>query len=161
MADTSVFLTRILSILKAAKIKEIDQLRFGDFAGGKEAGMDVGQIGQSYPLVYVTTASQLEVSRTIAGPSENPMIQPPENVVLEFWVVVVVNEGDLITTQKTLSKLTNKIVKVLRKNAQLRTAQKGDPLCRSSEIMVQKRHEKSRGALAEGMTIRIRSHIVE
>ena len=161
MTDFVPLMLRIYEIIDNANIKEINELRFGDFAGGKESGMAVGQMGQSYPLVYVTTATQPEVSRTAAGSSENESVQPPEDVVLELWVVIVVNEGDLITTQKTLMSLTDKIVKLLRKNSQLRTTERGDPLCRSSEIMTQQRHERTRGALVEGMTVRIRPQIVE
>lgn len=150
------FLERILDILKADKEFNgmMSEFRFGDM-GDKEINAN------SYPLCYVTTASNPEIYRKAITSVKSVSDTPTQRRELEFWVVIVVSAATPDETQKLLYKLVNMGSDILEKNVQLRRPHTDDdPLCIDSQFHIQRRIENKRGSLVEGMTIRVRPSVI-
>ena len=157
MMDNSIFIQRILNILQSNKnfADKISEFRFGDIGDNKDKILNAN----SYPLCFVTTATNPEVSRDSIFPQGNVSLLAGQKIVLEFWIIVIVGDGEPQQTQKTLYSLTNDILDIMSNNIQLRDSDGNDRLCATSEVFTQKRLETNRGKLVEAMTIRIRPTI--
>ena len=156
--DYSVFINRILEILQAdPKLKEkISEFRFGDVGDNKDKEINAN----SYPLCYVTTATNPDVSRKSIFAQGNPSKISGQKRELEFWAIIVVQEATPEATQKKLYRLTNMAEGILEQNQQLyNPTSQSDRLCSTCDVFTQKRFETYRGKLIEAMTIRIRPTI--
>ena len=153
--DFDKFTGRILKILeKNGEFKEeISEFRLGDAGDNKDKMLNAN----SYPLCYVTTATNPEVSRKSIFAQGDPSKIAGQKRELEFWAIIAVQEATPETTQKKLYKLTSMAEDILEQNQQLDDPLgKSDRLCSVCDIFTQKRFEANRGKLIEAMTIRIR-----
>ena len=157
--DYSVFINRILEVLQAEpKLKEkISEFRFGDAGDNKDKEINAN----SYPLCYITTATNPEVSRVAITSAKSVNSLPSESRELEFWIIIATTGATPADTQKSLYELVNLTCDTLEKNIQLREPlDDDDPLCSTSKIFTQRRLEKMRGTLVESLTIRLRPRII-
>ena len=156
MPETNInkYVERIYNIIKNADgvKKIISELRIGDQGNTKLSA-------NSYPLVYVTTAINPEVSRNTIVSARDVDHLPGEKRVYELWVVIVVNGPTPQDVQSSLYDITEWIISIFEKNIQLKDEDGKNPLCASSKIMKQGRLERQRGKMVEAMTIRIRPTI--
>ena len=157
MINHKKFITRIYDILKADKKLNgiIEEFRIGDHGSeGDEKYAD------SYPLLYVTTATQPVVSKkTFTSSSINRL--PGKQIELEYWAVVIVEEATPVDAQMLLYDIEKIILDNLENNVRLTKKNGTDPLCMITDVFTQRRHEKSRGSLIEAMTIRIRPTVFQ
>lgn len=154
----SKFVERIIDILQADKkfSETVSEIRFGDFGDKQDQ-----TTANSYPLCYVTTASNPEISRRAITSAKSVSSTPSQRREFEFWVVIVVSGPTPEETQKQLYELANMGSEILEKNVQLRTPHNDDdPLCSFSQVFIQRRIEKKRGSLVEGITIRLRPVVI-
>ena len=159
-----VFIDRIIEILKANKLLQsmISEWRFGDLGdeattrGEYSMSASREQNASSYPLCYVTTATNPEVSRTVIGSEGNPDIMVPQIREYELWAVFVTTGATPAEAQKSLYKITAMAQAVLEQNLRLKTPAGADPLCMTCTVHPQRRVEKFRGTLLEAMTLRVR-----
>ena len=149
LTDYIQFTTRIKSLLENNKRLKgiVAEWRLGDNAEIEFAN--------AYPLVFVTNATQTEVSRKTITSSDYRKL-PGQERVLEFWIIIVCRKETPLETQKEISKIQDIIIDILEDNIQLRKKDGSDPLCALAEILLQKRYEKLRGELTEAITIRFR-----
>jgi len=152
--DYEPFVTRILEILRnnAAFAAEIREFRFGDLGDNRDNIINAS----AYPLCYVTTATNPEVSRVSMFPTGDTGRIPGQKRIYEFWVIIVTKTGKPELSQRNLYKLTGMVLDTLEKNQQLRNTRNENPLCAASDIFTQRRLETHRGQLVEAMTIRVR-----
>ena len=146
-----VFMQRLLEIVERdEKLKEIvAKFRLGDISGGKE------EFADDLPLVYSTIATNPIVSkRNMFSSSDNKF--PGQEIIYEFWIVIICMGDTPIETQKKLYEIQDLVLDRLHGNKQLRDKDGSNPLCVSSDIFTQKRYEKMRGENVEAMTIRVR-----
>ena len=157
MIEYTEFLTRILEILKSNKefSDKISEFRFGDIGDNKDKMLNAN----SYPLCFVTTAANPEVSRDSIFSQGDVGKIPGQKRVLEFWVIIVADGPTSEYTQKSLYSLVGMALDILENNQQLRNSEGADNLCSASDIFTQKRLETNRGKLLEAMTIRVRPTI--
>lgn len=153
--DYQPFVERIIEILKANAdfAEKVSEFRVGDLPG-KETG-------NSYPLVYATTPPNPEVSRKIVEANDNPSRLPGEEVVLEFWCVIVVDGADPSEIQKNVYSLAYDAQKILEKNLQLLDSSSQNRLCATSRIYVQGRLEYLRGNVVEAAVLRVRPTVYD
>ena len=109
-----------------------------------------------YPLCYVTTAANPEVSReTITAGGLDTL--PGQKVTLEYWVVLVANASSPSAVQEEIYGLSGLAHDALASNIRLTDPNDGtDPLCATCGVMTQRRFETHRGRLVEAMTVRVR-----
>ena len=152
--DHSKAINRIIDILKANSVlsEKIREFRFGDTGDTAEKSV----VGRMYPLCYVTTAANPEVSReTITAGGLDTL--PGQKVTLEYWVVLVANASSPLEAQVEIYSLAGLAQNVLASNIRLLNPADGtDPLCATSSVMTQRRFETHRGRLVEAMTVRVR-----
>ena len=160
----SDFIDRILDILQADPYlkSHISEFRFGDLGDSDttEGGGSQEQNASSYPLCYVTTAGSPEVDRTMISTNADVNVLPGQIREWEFWAVIVTTGATPADAQRTLYDIVARATTTIEKNVRLTTPEGEDPLCMSCTIMQQRRIERFRGTLLEGMTIRIRPIMV-
>ena len=148
--------TRILEILEADTTfkPKIAEFRFGEISQPEYA--------KEYPLCYVTTPPNPEISRETIGPAKFGHL-PAQEIETEFWIVVVVSGPTPADTQKKLYELRADILRILGKNTQLRdpasfaqgSTVDPDMQCASLNVEPQRRFNRSRGKLLDGITFMI------
>ena len=152
--DHSKAINRIIDILKANSVlsEKIREFRFGDAGDTAEKSV----VGRMYPLCYVTTAANPEVSReTITAGGLDTL--PGQKVTLEYWVVLVANASSPPAVQEEIYGLSGLAHDALASNIRLTDPNDGtDPLCATCGVMTQRRFETHRGRLVEAMTVRVR-----
>ena len=74
----------------------------------------------SYPLCFVTTAANPEVSRDSIFSQGDVGKIPGQKRVLEFWVIIVAGGPTSEYTQKSLYSLVGMALNILENNQQLR-----------------------------------------
>ena len=152
--DHSKAINRIIDILKANSVlsEKIREFRFGDAGDTAEKSV----VGRMYPLCYVTTAANPEVSReTVTAGGLDTL--PGQKVTLEYWVVLVANASSPPAVQEEIYGLSGLAHDALASNIRLTDPNDGtDPLCATCGVMTQRRFETHRGRLVEAMTVRVR-----
>ena len=103
----------------------------------------------------MTTAANPEVERKAITPAGLDTL-PAQKIVYEFWAIIVADGPTPAEAQKTLYRLSDMATAIFARNIRLVDSEGKNPLCATSDIFTQRRHEKFRGGLIEAMTIRIR-----
>ena len=151
---------RILDILRDdTELKGlIAEWRFGELPEEYNAN--------SYPACYVTTSQRPELSRRKLGPSPALGKMPPQEIITEYWIVLVSSKATPADVQSEVYELTHKVTKILADNMQFRRARRLakpdeegdpdeqiDPKCASIEIDSIRRLTSQRGQMVDGMTV--------
>ena len=159
MTDYTPFLERILDILKNdTDIKaKVSEFRLGDLGDNKDSEKNA----RSYPLVYVTTATNPVVTKKSRYSQGDTNKLPGQVIEYEFWAIIVTDGATPAQAQTQLYKITSLVENSLENNIRLRDPASGDdPLCITTDIFPQRRLEKYRGHLVEAMTVRIRPTLI-
>ena len=148
--DYALVLDRIHSILQADPYLARIITRF-------ELG-DIGQPTQvaDTPLIRVVLPPSPEVSRRVVGSSPTLDRRPPYLVESEAWVIIICSAQEQWQAQKQLFGLVEHATRVLAAHARLADLQGNNPLCLYSEVVPQRRMERTTGRQQASMNLRIR-----
>ena len=139
---------RILSILSKLEDK-ISDYRYGEHPEEFFAG--------TMPTLYVTMATNPEVSRENIAPATSIHTLPTQKIITEYWVVILVEEPTQEESQAKLYSLRDDVIGLLERNIQLRDSDGTDPKCSKIDISSISRMVDQKGRVLEGMTIMIRA----